>query len=121
MDDENMYNMQSFLQNPEYSNKMSKMTDYCSNENPGYVPDPYYGGEAGFEHVRIIASGGFTEQKIRQFEEQGVPVDAYGVGSSLLHGHGEFDFTADVVQVNGTPCGKVGRPLIPNELLELVE
>lgn len=51
MDDENMFNMQSFLPNPKYSNKMSKMTDYCSDENPGYVPDPYYGGEAGFEHV----------------------------------------------------------------------
>jgi protein-tyrosine phosphatase len=30
---------------------MSKMTDYCSNANPGYVPDPYYGGDAGFEQV----------------------------------------------------------------------
>lgn len=51
MDDENMLNMRSFLPDPEYSNKMSKITDYCSYENPGYVPDPYYGGDAGFEHV----------------------------------------------------------------------
>ena len=30
------------------------MTDYCSKENPGSVPDPYYGGEAGFELVLDI-------------------------------------------------------------------
>lgn len=51
MDDENMFNMKSFLPNPELGNKMSKMTDYCENDNPGYVPDPYYGGAAGFEKV----------------------------------------------------------------------
>ena len=75
----------------------------------------------GFEHVKIIASGGFTVKKIRWFEEHGVPVDAYGVGSSLFHGQGEFDFTADVVMVDGKRCGKVGRAYSPSERLELVE
>jgi methylmalonyl-CoA mutase cobalamin-binding subunit len=28
---------------------------------------------AGFGHVRIVASGGFTVEKIRDFEEHGVP------------------------------------------------
>ena len=51
MDDENMTNMLHFIPNPEYQNKMSKMTDYCSETNPGHVPDPYYGGDQGFEHV----------------------------------------------------------------------
>jgi len=74
----------------------------------------------GFRHTRIIVSGGFTVRKIREFEQQGVPVDAYGVGSSLFHGQGEFDFTADVVMVDGKPCGKVGRPYAPNERLEPV-
>ena len=36
-----------------------------------------------------------------------MPVDAYGVGSSLIRG--ENDFTADVVLVDGRPCAKVGR------------
>ncbi|MDH3198712.1 MAG: quinolinate phosphoribosyl transferase, partial [Candidatus Krumholzibacteria bacterium] len=40
----------------------------------------------GFGHVRIVVSGGFTVEKIRQFEELGVPVDMYGVGSSLFQG-----------------------------------
>jgi len=58
-------------------------------------------------------------EKIRQFEEQGVPVDAYGVGSSLFQGR--FDFTADVVRVEGKPCGKVGRAYHPNPRLERVD
>ncbi len=62
---------------------------------------------AGHEHVRIVASGGFDPERIRTFEQAGVPVDAYGVGSSLLRGAN--DFTADVVRVDGRPCAKVGR------------
>jgi nicotinate phosphoribosyltransferase len=72
----------------------------------------------GFERVRIVVSGGFTAERIREFEEAGVPVDSYGVGSSLLRGSN--DFTADVVMVNGRPCAKVGRELRPNPRLELV-
>ncbi len=72
----------------------------------------------GFKHVRIVVSGGFTVDKIRQFEEQGVPVDAYGVGSSLFQGR--FDFTADVVMLEGKPCAKVGRSYRPNPRLERV-
>ena len=73
----------------------------------------------GFQHVRIVVSGGFTVDKIRQFEEQGVPVDMYGVGSSLFQGR--FDFTADVVRLEGKPCGKVGRRFRPNPRLERVD
>src|SRR5262249_56360310 len=49
----------------------------------------------GFERVKVVVSGGFTVEKIREFERRGVPVDAYGVGSSLIRGAN--DFTADVV------------------------
>lgn len=73
----------------------------------------------GFRQVKIIVSGGFTVEKIRVFEEQGVPVDGYGVGSSLYRGR--FDFTADVVVVEGRPCAKVGREFRPNSRLERVE
>ena len=38
--------------------------------------------DAGFEDVRIIVSGGFGVAKIRAFESEGLPVAAYGVGSS---------------------------------------
>ena len=75
--------------------------------------------EDGFERVRIVASGGFTVEKIEAFERRGVPVDAYGVGSSLIRG--EYDFTADIVMTDGRPTGKVGRSFRPNARLELVE
>ncbi|HZC31334.1 MAG TPA: hypothetical protein VE261_07415 [Gaiellaceae bacterium] len=74
---------------------------------------------AGFGHVRIVASGGFTIDKIREFERRGVPVDAYGVGSSLIRGAN--DFTADVVMTDGRPSGKFGRRLRENSRLELVK
>ncbi len=51
MDNENLANMQNFIPSPELGKKISKMTDYCSGDHPGTVPDPYYGGAAGFEHV----------------------------------------------------------------------
>jgi len=73
----------------------------------------------GFKHVRIIVSGGFDVEKIRHFEEAGVPVDGYGVGSSLFQGR--FDFTADVVLLGGKPCAKTGRVYRPNARLEKVE
>ena len=62
----------------------------------------------GYPHVRIVASGGFDADKIRRFEQLGVPVDVYGVGSALVHGTG-FDHTADIVRVQGRPLAKVGR------------
>jgi nicotinate phosphoribosyltransferase len=74
--------------------------------------------DEGFGRVKIVASGGFTAEKIRLFEELGVPVDAYGVGSSLIRG--ENDFTADVVSLDGKPCAKVGRRHRPNPRLERV-
>jgi nicotinate phosphoribosyltransferase len=73
----------------------------------------------GFERVRIVASGGFTAERIRSFEENGVPVDSYGVGSSLIRG--ENDFTADVVLTDGRPVAKVGRRFRPNPRLERVD
>jgi nicotinate phosphoribosyltransferase len=72
----------------------------------------------GFERVRIVVSGGFTVEKIEEFEEKGVPVDAYGVGSSLIRGAN--DFTADVVLTEGRASAKVGRRYRPNPRLELV-
>jgi nicotinate phosphoribosyltransferase len=74
--------------------------------------------EAGFEQVRIAVSGGFDVEKIAAFEAATVPVDAYGVGSSLLRGNN--DFTADVVMVDGRPCAKAGRELRPSDRLRRV-
>jgi nicotinate phosphoribosyltransferase len=74
--------------------------------------------DAGFPDVRIVVSGGFDVEKIRAFEERGVPVDAYGIGSSLIRGSN--DFTADIVLTDGKPSAKFGRGLRPNPRLERV-
>ncbi len=76
--------------------------------------------------VRILVTGGFSADKIRRFEELGVPADMYGVGSSLFSNSEEEgtnnDFTADVVrvQVNGTwyNMAKVGRAPCDNPDLQ---
>jgi nicotinate phosphoribosyltransferase len=73
----------------------------------------------GFPAVRIVVSGGFTADKIRAFEAAGVPVDAYGVGSSLIRG--ENDYTADVVRCDGVPVAKSGRSELPSPRLTRVE
>ncbi len=73
----------------------------------------------GFEHVKIVVSGGFNEQRIIEFEKQGVPVDMYGVGSSLLKVH--IGFTGDNVLLNGKHQAKAGRRYRPNPRLEKVE
>ena len=73
----------------------------------------------GFDYVQITASGGFDPMKIRRFESEGVPVDSYGVGSSLFSGR--YDFTADIVMVDGRPLAKAGRGYRPNERLERVD
>ena len=51
-----------------------------------------------FRNVKIVATGGFTPQRIRQFETLRVPVDIYGVGSYFFEGENN-DFTADIVRV----------------------
>ena len=73
----------------------------------------------GFPGVRIVVSGGFDAARIQEFERDGIPVDAYGVGSSLIRG--QNDFTADIVQLEGRPCAKAGRRFTFNPRLQPVE
>lgn len=72
----------------------------------------------GFGDIKILVSGEVTVERIRIFEEEGVPVDAYGVGSALSQGR--YGFLADVVLVDGCPQAPAGRALRPNPKLEKV-
>ncbi len=78
----------------------------------------------GYRDVKIVASGGFDARKIRLFEDENVPVDAYAVGSAFFEGTGRFDFTADIVSIERDgawiECHKVGRPERPNPRLTRV-
>jgi nicotinate phosphoribosyltransferase len=72
----------------------------------------------GFGEVKVVASGGFDVERIEQFEAEGVPVDIYGVGAALYEGR--YDFTADIVTVDGKPQAKAGRALKENPRLAKV-
>ncbi len=50
MDNSNMQNLKRICP-PEYLCKLHKMTDFGQHMAYDNVPDPYYGGAAGFELV----------------------------------------------------------------------
>jgi nicotinate phosphoribosyltransferase len=99
----------------------SEMGDFApAGVNPRLVEKVRQALDAeGFDHVRVIVSGGFTAERIAAFEATGVPVDSYAVGSSLLKG--SADYTADVVLREGRPCAKVGRVHRPSTRLQPVD
>jgi nicotinate phosphoribosyltransferase len=80
-------------------------------------------------NVKIVVTGGFGPDKIRRFERLNVPVDIYGVGSSLMSNDSKVgtstDYTADVVRVkiNGhwVDMAKVGRAPCDNPDLAPVD
>lgn len=51
MDDENISDLQYLAQTDEKRTKIHRMIDYCPEFGANSVPDPYYGGDAGFELV----------------------------------------------------------------------
>lgn len=51
MDDQNMHDLKALAKSEVHLNKLSRMTDYCAQFSMDSVPDPYYGGAAGFELV----------------------------------------------------------------------
>ena len=64
--------------------------------------------QAGFQHVKIIVSGGLNPDRIRYFKEAGAPVDSYAVGS-FISGASPVDFTGDLKEIDGRPIAKRGR------------
>jgi nicotinate phosphoribosyltransferase len=73
----------------------------------------------GFGDIKILVSGSITVSRIREFEDAGVPVDAYGVGTALTNGR--FGFAADVVMLDGASHARAGRSLKPNPRMERVK
>ena len=78
-------------------------------------------------NVKIVATGGFDRARIEQYEAERVPVDIYGVGSSLLRNDSTTgtDFTMDVVRVEidgrWHDVAKVGRRPNDNPDLSIVD
>lgn len=51
MDDENFANVSKLENAHQYREKIKKFTTFCVNHTETEVPDPYYGGQDGFELV----------------------------------------------------------------------
>jgi nicotinate phosphoribosyltransferase len=74
--------------------------------------------EAGYQHIKIMVSGGFNVERIAEFEAARIPADIYAVGASLFAEN--VNFTADIVMVDGKPCAKAGRQYRANPRLQPV-
>jgi len=75
--------------------------------------------QAGFPYVKITVSSGFTAKKIDEWTKLGVPVDTYGVGTSLIK-NSTVGYTGDLVLLDGRAEAKEGREDRPNDRLKLV-
>ena len=59
----------------------------------------------GFEHVKLIASGGIDEYEILKLNSL---VDAYGVGTSIANAP-VLSFALDIMEIDGAPMAKRGK------------
>jgi len=95
---------------------------FCALRNKRNQHEPGSLDHEFYHRIGIIVSGGFNAEKIAEFEKLKVKVSAFAVGSSLLKGN--FDFTADVVQIDRGKgwenCAKKGRRYIENPRLEQI-
>ena len=51
MDRDNYRNIQALDPSGRYASKIKMMCDYCTDHDDKEVPDPYYGGDSGFQYV----------------------------------------------------------------------
>lgn len=75
---------------------------------------------AGYQHVRIFASGGLDLEKVKVLAEAGV--DSFGVGS-YISAAPPIDMTMDIKEVDGKPVAKRGRlpGLTPSDRLQRIK
>ena len=64
--------------------------------------------QEGYDHVKIVVSGGMNPDRITYFKEHGAQVDSYAVGS-YISGATPIDFTGDIKEIDGKPIAKRGR------------
>lgn len=65
MDDSNLHNLRRLDKEGKYSSKLFRMVDFLRTKKAAEIPDPYYGGEGGFENVLDLleeACDGLLEQ-----------------------------------------------------------
>ncbi len=64
--------------------------------------------QAGFDHVKVVVSGGLNPDRIAYFKDAEAPIDSYAVGS-YISGATPIDFTGDIKEIDGNPIAKRGR------------
>ncbi len=58
MDSDNLEGARSLDRRKQHHDKIKLFCDYCTEHDEIEVPDPYYGGDRGFEHVMDIIEDG---------------------------------------------------------------
>ena len=68
--------------------------------------------KCGYKNTKIIVSSGLDVESIKNFIKVNSPIDAYGIGSSLITRN--VHFSADLVMNDNKPESKYGRKLFTN-------
>ena len=68
--------------------------------------------KCGYKNTKIIVSSGLDVESIKNFIKVNSPIDAYGIGSSLITRN--VHFSADLVMIDNKPESKYGRKLFTN-------
>jgi len=69
MDQQNLRDIRPFAPDAAAMEKVKLFTDYAEDREETHVPDPYYGGDGGFEHVLDILENG-CEHLLRRLAAQ---------------------------------------------------
>lgn len=73
-----------------------------------------------FNYVKIVVSSSFDKDKIKEWVDEGVPVDMYGVGTYFVN-NTTCGFTGDLVELDNKDEAKEGRKNIPSNRLKEVK
>ena len=63
---------------PQYRRKLKRLAEYCRRHPATVVPDPYYGGDAGFAHVLDLiedACDNLLDELALRLQPQGLVVE----------------------------------------------
>ena len=71
MDDANEHAARAFCP-PDQRHRLRRLTDFCTRHRASEVPDPYYGGADGFEHVLDLVEDA-CEGVLRQLAPPAAP------------------------------------------------
>jgi protein-tyrosine phosphatase len=69
MDESNLSDVRNLDPSGRHHGKIRPLVGFCSSHDDPRVPDPYYGGQRGFEHVIDLLIDG-CEGILREFKRQ---------------------------------------------------